>query len=416
MASHIIQFESQIQTPINANVSFVEISPTGNTVFLGDIPNAYGYVFYRASNFTDFQRIRAYDATVRSYGFGTAAAFSHDDSVLTVGGSGSAPVGGVWVFTKNTTTQQYIQFQPQMIISGNIGGSGVGLTIACDYNCTTIISGGYNDNNGIGSVFVFGLTNGTYQQVAKLVPMTYSKITLGSNMVLMSFDANLVIASSFLAVWIFENLGDGTWSQTSIENPTIDSFAMSIAYSSISKTLFVGAQSSIYVYKRSLANNDNWEEVSENPSCSGLFSADDKGDVLIFSGCSESQVYSYFEPIDVLLPMVTLPGYPITASSDAQGTHFLTTSSANPAIAATIYSLNTTTFHYYVPAAQVVDAIGAIFGFIIVLALGIAFYSFSNRNVEVQRSKSSKVPLAVVVDFHQEVSDVAEARVAGAGV
>ena len=153
---------------------------------------------------------------------GWSAALSADGSTLAVGGDlDNSQAGAVWVFTRSGNS--WSQQGPKLVGSGVTGVLGFsieqGVSVALSADGNTLIEGGPGDNSGVGAVWVFTRTGGTWsQQGSKLVASDVVGAAQQGISVALSADGNNAAIGGFDdnnfngAVWIWTRSGN-TWSQ-----------------------------------------------------------------------------------------------------------------------------------------------------------------------------------------------------------
>lgn len=124
---------------------------------------------------------------------GGAVALSADGNTMAAGGcNDSGGIGAVWVFTRNNGT--WTQQGSKLVGTGPVGSSCQGYSVALSQDGSTLVEGGSLDNHGVGALWVFTRSNGTWtQQGAKLTPFyTSNNVRLGTS-VAISADGNSIV-------------------------------------------------------------------------------------------------------------------------------------------------------------------------------------------------------------------------------
>lgn len=183
---------------------------------------------------------------------GFAVAISADGDTLAVGGpADDAATGAVWVWTRSGGV--WTQQGGRLIGSGAAGAGQQGHSVALSADGSTLAVGGIVDNGGVGAVWVWTRTAGTWsQQGAKLVASDFTGVALQGASVALSDDGNSLIVGGqgdgggIGAAWIWTRTA-GTWSQqgsklvaTGATGPANQGNA--VAISGNGSTAIVGAQ------------------------------------------------------------------------------------------------------------------------------------------------------------------------------
>lgn len=145
---------------------------------------------------------------------GYSVALSFDGTVLAVGGpyDDTDPVtklgvGAVWVFTLGCGSWK--QQAPKLVGAGSIGDALQGFSIDISEDGQTLIEAGLTDNSGIGAVWMFQYSCGSWSQVSKLVGSGNVGAAHEGCSVALSADASTVIFGGSEdnanngAVWVF---------------------------------------------------------------------------------------------------------------------------------------------------------------------------------------------------------------------
>jgi hypothetical protein len=149
---------------------------------------------------------------------GRSVAISSDGNTAIDGGwQDNSGTGSVWIFTRSGVV--WTQQGPKLAGTGAVGNSNQGYSVAISSDGNTAIVGGYEDNNGIGAVWIFIRSSGIWtQQGPKLVGTGGIGQSEQGSSVAISSDGNTAIEGGFEdnngagAVWIFTRSG-GVWTQ-----------------------------------------------------------------------------------------------------------------------------------------------------------------------------------------------------------
>jgi parallel beta-helix repeat protein len=244
----------------------VAISADGNTaVILGPYDNGTvgaAWVFVRANGVWSQQGGKLVAPGAAGRAGLSSVAISGDGNTLIVGNPyDSIEKGAVWIYTRsgNVWTPQ----ASKLIGTGAVGAwVWQGCSVALSYDGNTALVGGPFDDGGVGATWVFGRTNGTWQQVGgKLVGFDHS-YGVGSQgySVAISSDGNTAIIggpddsvgdySGCGAVWVFRRTF-GVWNQYgkklagrnnhTIENATFCGQGSALAISGDGSTALIGS-------------------------------------------------------------------------------------------------------------------------------------------------------------------------------
>jgi hypothetical protein len=121
---------------------------------------------------------------------GGSVALSGDGDTALVGGDGGK--GAVWVFTRSGKT--WTQQGPKLVGTGAVGSANQGSSVALSSDGDTALIGGYDDNGGLGAVWVFTRSGSTWtQQGRKLVGGGAVGYAFGGTSVALSGDGNTAL-------------------------------------------------------------------------------------------------------------------------------------------------------------------------------------------------------------------------------
>jgi hypothetical protein len=201
----------------------VAISADGNTVIVGGYNdnNGIGAAWVYARNGTVWKQqgkklvATGGSATTR---LGYSVSLSADGNTAVIGGSGdNNGVGAVWVFTRTNGT--WIQEGNKLVGAGSSTDARQGYAVSLSADGNTLLVGGYNDNGGVGAAWVFAKNNGAWvQQGAKLVGTGAIGNASQGFSVSLNADGNTALIGGYLdsigkgAAWVFTRTGT-TWSQ-----------------------------------------------------------------------------------------------------------------------------------------------------------------------------------------------------------
>ena len=202
----------------------VAISGDGNTAIVGgyqDNSNAgAAWVFTRSGGVWSQQggKLVGTGASGPAYQ-GSSVAISADGSTAIVGGynDNSNPGGAAWVFTRSGGV--WLQQGAKLVGTGVVGVSYQGISVAVSGDGNTAVVGGYQDNGGVGAVWVFTRSGGVWsQQGSKLVGTDAVGLSLQGASVAIAADGNTAILGGWRdnsesgAAWAYRRSG-GVWSQ-----------------------------------------------------------------------------------------------------------------------------------------------------------------------------------------------------------
>jgi len=205
----------------------VAVSADGITAIVGGYADnnnqGAAWVYTRSAGIWKQQgaKLVGNDAVGGAASQGNSVAISADGKTAIVGGPGdNGGQGAAWVYTR--TAGVWTQQGPKLVGTGVVGsyGASQGYSVAISADGNTALVGGYYDNSGIGAVWVYTRSGGTWtQQGAKLVGTgaVGSSIFQGWS-VSLSADGNTAITGGWQdnsnqgAAWVYTRSG-GVWTQ-----------------------------------------------------------------------------------------------------------------------------------------------------------------------------------------------------------
>jgi len=257
----------------------VALSADGNTLAIGGIDDNSStgavWIFIRSSGVWIQQgsKLVGTGATIPSTQ-GQSVALSADGNTLVFGApSDNSSIGAIWVFRRSSGI--WTQEAGPLIGTGAVGMATQGWSISVSADGNTLANGGYNDNGGIGAVWIFTRSGTIWtQQGSKLVGTGNIGSSLQGFSVALSADGNILVSgglgdnANIGAIWIFTRSGT-TWTQEG--NKLIGSGAIGtasqgsgIAISADGNTLAFGgfldngSIGATWIYTRS---GRNWTQV-----------------------------------------------------------------------------------------------------------------------------------------------------------
>ncbi|MBK9401808.1 MAG: IPT/TIG domain-containing protein [Bacteroidetes bacterium] len=149
---------------------------------------------------------------------GYSVAISADGNTAVTGGyNDNNGQGAIWVWTRSGAI--WSQQGNKLIGTGNIGAANQGWAVSISADGNTIIAGGNGDNGGMGAVWVWVRSGSLWtQQGTKLVGTGSLGMTLQGSAVSLSADGNTAIVGGYFddgetgAAWVFSRTGS-TWTQ-----------------------------------------------------------------------------------------------------------------------------------------------------------------------------------------------------------
>jgi len=227
---------------------------------------------------------------------GNSVALSADGNTLVSGGPlDNNQIGATWVFTRSngTWSQQGLKLVANDSVPTNQGvGQGAQVAVSADGN--TLITGGFLDNGNSGADWVFVRNNGQWtQQGPKLVGSGNSGSLQGSNGISADGNTGIVGGSNdnggLGAAWIFGR-SNGVWNEQGpklVASDTVTSFScpshqgVSVAMSGDGNTALVGGtgdsgcMGAAWVYTRS---GTTWTEQAKLAGTGSLSASPAQGD------------------------------------------------------------------------------------------------------------------------------------------
>jgi hypothetical protein len=269
----------------------VSISSDGNTVAVGgpnDNSNT-GAAWIYARNGTSWSQQGPKLVGAGSEGGalqGTSVALSGDGATVAIGGIGDDSfAGAVWLFSR--TDNYWLQQGSKIAGTGSVGKARQGAAVALNSDGNTLLTGGYQDNNRQGGVWVFVRTGCDWiQQGPKLVGSGGSSQAWQGVSVALSADGNYAIIGGSSdnnlvgAVWMFSRSGNSWMQQGSKIVGSASAGAArqgsSVAISADGKTAVVGGagdngnRGAMWMFKR---NNSLWSQQGQKLTGTGAAGA-----------------------------------------------------------------------------------------------------------------------------------------------
>ena len=154
---------------------------------------------------------------------GTSVAIS-GNTVVVGGSNNNSDAGAIWIFTRSGTS--WTQLAGPLVGTGAMSNAQQGHSVAISDDQTTIVSGGFNDNSGLGAAWIFVYSGGTYIQQTKLVATGYigtSYIGFSVGITGQAPSYTVILGApydnDFGAAWIFVGIY-GIWTQQTKLIPT----------------------------------------------------------------------------------------------------------------------------------------------------------------------------------------------------
>ncbi len=200
------------------------LSSDGNTAIVGgrgdDSSSGAVWIFTRSGGVWTQQGTKLVGAgAVGPAAQGNSVAISSDGNTVIVGGLGdNNAAGAVWIFTRSGGV--WTQQGQKLVGTGAVGPADQGYSVALSSDGNTAIVGGPQDNSGIGAVWIFTRSGGVWtQQGLKLVGTNSVGVHVyQGTSVSISSDGNTAINGGYEdntgvgAVWIFTRSGT-MWTQ-----------------------------------------------------------------------------------------------------------------------------------------------------------------------------------------------------------
>lgn len=202
---------------LNASQGYaVSISGDGNTCIVGSRING-AWIYTRSNGIWTQQGNKLVGTEGSDADQGSSVAISADGNTAIVGGSqDSNGIGAVWIFTRSNGT--WTQQGNKLTGSGVSGRSAFGRGVSLSADGNTAIVGGPFDTNNLGAVWIFIRGNGVWTQQGNKLTGSGSSESAGQGFsVSLSADGNTAIVGGPYenqsgAVWIFVR-SNGIWTQ-----------------------------------------------------------------------------------------------------------------------------------------------------------------------------------------------------------
>ena len=150
---------------------------------------------------------------------GQSVAISEDGNTVLLGGhADNNNQGAAWVFTRSGTT--WTQQGNKLVGSNNIGAARQGFSVSLSANGNVALIGGYGDNNFQGAAWVFNRTAGVWSQGFKLIGSGNAGQAWQGYSVALSGNGYRAVVGGYNdnngvgAVWVFNNFGIADWMQS----------------------------------------------------------------------------------------------------------------------------------------------------------------------------------------------------------
>lgn len=178
---------------------------------------------------------------------GCSVSLSSDGNTLAIGAfNDDNGVGSVWIFNRNPVTSIWSQ-TAKLVNSGTSSTSGCGVSVSLSADGRTLAIGGPGTNSDVGAVWVWTFDGSSWTQQTKIVPTTsLGQPAFGTSLDL-SADGNTLAIGGPLdnpngATWIYVR-SSGSWSfQTKLISGSTFLQGNSIALSANGNILAVGAK------------------------------------------------------------------------------------------------------------------------------------------------------------------------------
>ncbi len=198
----------------------VAISSDGNTIAIGaEGDNGFQgavWIYTRSGSTWTQQGSKLVGSGAANSAYqGSSVALSADGNTLAEGGRAETSGGAVWVFVRSGST--WSQQGSKLFGSGSVS-SNQGISVALSADGNTLVSGASLDNSGVGAVWVFVRSSGSWsQQGSKIIPSDGISAYFGYSSAL-SADGNTMAVGGLEdnnqigASWIFTRSGT-SWTQ-----------------------------------------------------------------------------------------------------------------------------------------------------------------------------------------------------------
>ncbi|MDX2197078.1 MAG: LamG-like jellyroll fold domain-containing protein [Cytophagales bacterium] len=228
--TNYIQYGNKLTSnDASANAQFgtsVSISDDAKTAVIGgpqeNAGNGAAWIFtFNGVNFVQLgTKMTSIAGFIGPGSLGESVAISGNGKCIVFGSPGdNGAVGALYVFTMIGTNPQFVQ---KLVPADNGGGSRMGTHIAIANNGERILTGGYQDNAGIGAAWVFTFNGSTYGQMGP--KLTVSGFTgtpqVGQGLDISDNGQTIILGGhrdngNEGALWFF-NLAGNTYVQTQI--------------------------------------------------------------------------------------------------------------------------------------------------------------------------------------------------------
>ncbi len=204
---------------------------------------------------------------------GYSVSISADGNTMIMGGNGdNFLMGAAWVFTRNNGIWK--QQGNKLVGTGAIGNARQGQSVSISADGKTAIVGGFNDNGGVGAIWVYTLINGAWiQQGNKLIGTGAIGNAQQGNAVAINADGNSIIVGGVGdrngtgAVWMYTRSG-GVWTEQGTkllpsDTAGISAIGQSVSISADGTTAMIGGSNdngntgAIWAFKR---NSGGWTQ------------------------------------------------------------------------------------------------------------------------------------------------------------
>lgn len=227
-----------------ANQGIVALSSDGNTALVGGPGDDNGagavWVWTRTNGIWTEEAKLIGTGAAGNANQGRAVALSADGNTALIGGFlDHAGAGAAWVWVRRAGV--WTQQGNKLVGTGAVGGAGQGLSVALSADGNTALIGGYNDNGGIGAVWVWTRSGDVWtQQGSKLIGSGAEGVASQGYAVALSGDGNTALIGGFLdsggtgAAWVWKRTFN-VWKQEG--SKLVGSGARGPAYQGVSVAL-----------------------------------------------------------------------------------------------------------------------------------------------------------------------------------